>query len=53
MGVGTGWSARLIGPLAFSESRTLPFDLGPGTFETRSRRAGFQPSGPVETFAFH
>ena len=42
----------LSGPLAFSDSRILPFDLGPEAFETRSRRAGFQPSGPVETFVF-
>ena len=37
---------------AFSDSRILPFGLGPKPFETRPRRAGFQPSGPVETFVF-
>jgi hypothetical protein len=43
---------HLRGPLAFSDSRILPFDLGPETFEIRPRRARFQPSGPVETFVF-
>ena len=40
----------LSGPLAFSDSRILPFGLGPETLETRPRRAGFQPPGPGETF---
>ncbi len=31
----------LSGPLAFSDSGILPLGLGPETFETRSRRAGF------------
>ena len=38
----------LSGPLAFSESRILPFGLGPGTPRNPSP-AGFQPSGPGET----
>ncbi len=36
---------RSIGILGFSD---LHFDLGPETLEIRPRRAGFQPSGPVE-----
>ncbi len=44
---------RLSGPLAFSDSRILPFGLGPEVFETRPRRAGFQPSGPGETLVFY
>ncbi len=40
----------LSGPLAFSDSMILLFGLGPETIEIPSRRAGFQPPGPVETF---
>ena len=42
----------LSGPLAFSDSRILPFGLGPETPRIRPRRAGFQPPGPGETFVF-
>ncbi len=35
--------------MAFSDSKMLPFGLGPEPFETRLRRAGFQPSGLGET----
>jgi hypothetical protein len=37
----TGGAHSLSGPLAFSDSRMLPFGLGPETFEIRPRRAGF------------
>jgi hypothetical protein len=40
----------LSGPLAFSDSRISALGLGPETFKIRPRRAGFQPSGPGETF---
>ncbi len=40
------------GPLAFSDSRILALGLGPETFKIQPRRAGFQPSGPGETFVF-
>ncbi len=42
----------LSGPLACSDSRILALGLGPETFDIRPRRAGFQPSGPGETFVF-
>ena len=56
-GVGSGgrqpshW-CKLSGPLAFSDSRILALGFGPETFKIRPRRAGFQPSGPGETFVF-
>ncbi len=51
-GTTRGPAAALRGPLAISDSRILPLGLGPETFETRPRRAGFQPSGPGETLVF-
>ncbi len=50
----THWvlTARLSGPLAFSDSRILLFGLGPETFKIRLRKAGFQPPWPGETFVF-
>ena len=50
---------ELLGPaltyrcrLTFSDSDIYPSALAWKPFETRPRKAGFQPSGPVETFVF-